>query len=92
MIYTEGAPHSAVRQLDEQDLDRLYPEQFACHRRLSGFLDIWADQTDLEASNEHDEWEAAYMRGYSRALRDMAQHLREGDALPNGILAESLAS
>lgn len=73
-----------------------FPEIYANHLALAGYIRSWSDRMEPELTtvgrrtdrsfNEDD-----YLLGYIRALRDMADHLVLGDALPEGPLTLELA-
>lgn len=73
-----------------------FPEIYANHLALADYIRSWSDRMEPEltavgrladrAFNEDD-----YLLGYIRALRDLADHLVLGDALPEGPLTAALA-
>ncbi len=60
-------------------------EIVANHLVLAAYLSAWAeDLTEHSGRRECPNDEADFILGYQRALRDLAGHLRAGDALPGG--------
>ncbi len=70
-------------------LDTRYPEIYANHVALAEFMRSWSarmepELTDFGRRQERFYSEDDYLLGYMRALRDLADHLVLGDALPDG--------
>lgn len=73
-----------------------YPEIYANHVAVADYIRSWSDRMEPELSlggrrSDHSVSEDDYLLGYIRALRDMADHLVLGDALPDGPLTVVLA-
>jgi hypothetical protein len=50
---------------------------------VARFLQRWADRLEGGPDGERD-----FQRGYRRALREVAAHLRQADLVPGGVLYE----
>ncbi|WP_226343824.1 hypothetical protein [Agilicoccus flavus] len=82
-VVTAGAPADAtvVRPADAA--------LFENHLELAAYLRGWATALAREVGDDRRAPvdEADFLRGYGRALVDLAGHLSIGDALPGGPLA-----
>lgn len=68
------------------DFSAAYPELYTNHVAIAACIRAWADGMSgqlpaRDVCNEDD-----YLLGYTRALRDMAGLLMDGDGLPDGPL------
>lgn len=73
-----------------------FPEIYANHLELADYIRSWSDRMEPELSaigrlSDRSFSEDDYLLGYIRALRDLAEHLVIGDALPDGPLNVMLA-
>ena len=93
VVRTDSVAVGGDSTFDFEDPVRRHAEIYANHLVLSACIRGWSDRmvSDLSAgersaappANEDD-----YLRGYIRALRDLAEHLFEGDGLPGGPLTK----
>lgn len=63
---------------------------FDNHLSLAAHLREWAAALQIEVGDERRDPrdEADFLRGYVRALSDLAGHLSVGDGLPGGLLEQ----
>ncbi|WP_040157132.1 hypothetical protein [Mobilicoccus massiliensis] len=74
---------------DQQHTAECLPMQadlYSHHLYLSHFVREWARAVLRDAAQERGHAEAEYLKGYAKALTDMAGHLEDGEALPGGPL------
>ncbi|MBO3143612.1 hypothetical protein [Dermatophilus congolensis] len=68
------------------------PDLAKNHRLIATYLESWANALINDITDRREpRSETDFMLGYQRALRDLASHLADGDALPGGPLAVPVA-
>lgn len=75
-------PTDNLAHYDQERIDRVLaeaPDLYLNHLRIAKHLDSWS--TGLDGEDDED---------YSKALREVAAHLRQGDYLEDGILLRTV--
>lgn len=63
-----------------------HPGVYVSHLFIANHLEGWASRL-LEGALERD---SDFNRGYGKALREVAAHLRQGDYVPSGAFMDDL--